>query len=162
MASNRIVYCGYLRARLPYQGSRQATLGVSAASRRSRGVEHELHSQILMGRAHGLEPAAAGAVMLHYAKDPIRLSDDASSNLDERCSGMRNFMRVSASNSVLVQRLGSDLDRLRTEKPNVKVHLAKRASVAVIETGASSTRGKNSAVLGRGARLRAGLLGDRL
>jgi DNA-binding transcriptional LysR family regulator len=108
-------------------------LAVSAASRRVSLLEHEAKVPLIMRRPHGIEPTAAGITMMRYARDVLRLGEKLQGNLDEHRSGIRGYVRVSASSSVLVQRLARDLSRFVNENPEIKLDLEERPSIATID-----------------------------
>ena len=75
-------------------------VALSAASRRISLLEQEVGASLIVRRAHGIEPTAAGITMLNYARDVLRLGDKLKISLDEHRSGIRGYVRVSASSSV--------------------------------------------------------------
>jgi DNA-binding transcriptional LysR family regulator len=107
-------------------------IAVSAASRRLSLLEHELGTPLIVRRSHGIEPTAAGITMMNYARDVLRLGDRLKVSLAEHRSGIRGYVRVSASSSVLVQRLAKDLSHFVRENPQIKLDLEERPSGATI------------------------------
>jgi DNA-binding transcriptional LysR family regulator len=91
-------------------------------------------------RAHGIEPTAAGSTVMNYARDVLRLGEKLKVSLDEHRAGVRGYVRICASSSVLVQRLARDLSRFVAENPQIKLDLEERPSTSTI-----------SAVLGKQA-----------
>lgn len=107
-------------------------IALSAASRRLSLLEYELGTPLILRRPHGIEPTAAGVTMMNYARDVLRLGDRLKVSLDEHRSGIRGYVRVSASSSVLVQRLAKDLSQFVRENPQIKLDLEERPSEATI------------------------------
>ncbi|MDO9414112.1 MAG: LysR family transcriptional regulator [Pseudolabrys sp.] len=107
-------------------------IALSAASRRLSLLESELGTPLIMRRPHGIEPTAAGVTMMNYARDVLRLGDRLKVSLDEHRSGIRGYVRVSASSSVLVQRLAKDLSQFVHENPQIKLDLEERPSSATV------------------------------
>lgn len=107
-------------------------IALSAASRRLSLLEYELGTPLIVRRPHGIEPTAAGVTMMNYARDVLRLGDRLKVSLDEHRSGIRGYVRVSASSSVLVQRLAKDLSQFVRENPQIKLDLEERPSEATI------------------------------
>lgn len=107
-------------------------IALSAASRRLSLLESELGTPLIVRRPHGIEPTAAGVTMMNYARDVLRLGDRLNVSLDEHRSGVRGYVRVSASSSVLVQRLAKDLSQFVRENPQIRIDLEERPSAATI------------------------------
>jgi DNA-binding transcriptional LysR family regulator len=107
-------------------------VALSAASRRISLLEQEVGVSLIVRRAHGIEPTAAGITMLNYARDVLRLGDKLKISIDEHRSGIRGYVRVSASSSVLVQRLARDLSDFVRENPQIKLDLEERPSESTI------------------------------
>jgi DNA-binding transcriptional LysR family regulator len=98
-------------------------VALSAASRRISLLEQEVSASLIVRRAHGIAEAA-GITMLNYARDVLRLGDKLKISLDEHRSGIRGYVRVSPSSSVL-----SDFVR---ENPQIKLDLEERPSESTI------------------------------
>lgn len=111
----------------------QLNIALSAASRRLSLLEREAGVPLIVRRPHGIEPTAAGITMMNYARDVMRLGDKLRSSLAEHRSGIRGYVRVCASSSVLVQRLAQDLSRFVTENPQIKLDLVERPSQSTID-----------------------------
>lgn len=107
-------------------------IALSAASRRLRLLEQEAGTRLIARRPHGVEPTAAGITMMNYARDVLSLGDKLQVNLNEHRSGIRGYVRISASSSVLVQRLARDLSHFVRANPQIKVDLEERPSEATI------------------------------
>jgi DNA-binding transcriptional LysR family regulator len=115
------------------KAAEQLNVALSAASRRVSLLEHEAGVALILRRPHGIEPTSAGITMMNYARDVLRLGQKLKGNLDEHRSGIRGYVRVSASSSVLVQRLAKDLSRFVEENPEIKLDLEERPSGATID-----------------------------
>lgn len=115
------------------KAAEQLNVALSAASRRVSLLEHEVGLSLIVRRPHGIEPTAAGITMMNYARDVLRLGEKLQGNLDEHRSGVRGYVRVSASSSVLVQRLAKDLSRFAGQNPEIKLDLEERPSMATID-----------------------------
>lgn len=107
-------------------------IALSAASRRLSLLESELGTPLIVRRPHGIEPTAAGLTSMNYAREVLRLGDRLKVSLDEHRSGVRGYVRVSASSSVHVQRLAKDLSQFVRENPQIKVDLEERPSAATV------------------------------
>lgn len=107
-------------------------IALSAASRRLRLLEQEAGTRLIVRRPYGVEATAAGVTMMNYARDVLTLGDKLQVNLNEHRSGIRGYVRISASSSVLVQRLARDLSRFVRANPQIKVDLEERPSEATV------------------------------
>lgn len=108
-------------------------LAVSAASRRLRQLEDEAGTLLVQRRPHGVEPTAAGATMLRYARTVLRLGDELDSHLVDFRGGIRGRVRVVGSSSALVQRLAADLARFSRQNPEILLDLEERPTLETIE-----------------------------
>lgn len=108
-------------------------LAPSAASRRIRLLEEAVKVPLLERRPHGVEPTAAGVTILRYARDMLYLTDRVFGLLDEHRSGVRGYIRISSSSSVLVQRLASDLSRFVDLHPGIKLDLEEQPTSRTLE-----------------------------
>jgi len=114
------------------KAAERLNVALSAASRRLSLLEQELGTALVIRRPHGIEPTAAGVTMMNYARDVLRLGDSLEMRLEEHRSGIRGYVRVSASSSVLVQRLARDLSQFVQDNPQIKVNLEERPSEATV------------------------------
>jgi DNA-binding transcriptional LysR family regulator len=103
-------------------------LALSAASRRVSILEQEVGTPLIVRRSHGIEPTAAGVTVMNYARDVLRLGDKLRISLDEHRLGVRGYVRVSASSSVLVQRLARDLSVFVRDNPEIRLDLQEQPS----------------------------------
>ncbi len=108
-------------------------LAVSAASRRLRQLEDEAGTLLVQRRPHGVEPTAAGATMLRYARTVLRLADELGSHLSDHRGGVRGRVRVFGSSSALVQRLAADLARFSRAHPEIRLDLEERPTLETID-----------------------------
>ncbi len=115
------------------RAAERLNIALSAASRRVSQLENQTESSLIVRRPHGIEPTAAGVTMMNYARDVLRLGDKLEANLDEHQSGVRGYVRICASSSVLVQRLAHDLSRFVGNNPGIKLDLEERPSESTID-----------------------------
>jgi DNA-binding transcriptional LysR family regulator len=108
-------------------------IALSAASRRVALLEAQAGTPLIVRRPHGIEPTAAGITTMNYAREVLRLGEKLQTSLEEHKSGVRGYVRVSASSSVLVQRLAQRLSRFVVEYPEIKLDLEERPSAATID-----------------------------
>ncbi len=98
----------------------------SAASRRVGLLEHEAGLPLLLRRPHGVEPTAAGMIVLRYARDVMHLGQQVEAALEDHRSGASGIVRVFASSSVLVECLASHLAEFAKAHPGIKIDLEER------------------------------------
>lgn len=115
------------------QAAEKLHLAPSAASRRIQLLEKQAGSVLLARRPHGVEPTAAGMTVLRYARDMLGMTEQLSGLLEEHRSGIRGFVRISASSSVLVQRLASDLSHFLGENPEIKLELEEHPTLGTLD-----------------------------
>jgi len=115
------------------KAAQRLNLAPSAASRRIRLLEEAANAALLLRRPHGVEATAAGVTVLRYARDMLHLTDKVAGLLDEHRSGVRGYVRVSASSSVLVQRLASDLSVFVRRHPEVKLDLEEFPTLGTLD-----------------------------
>lgn len=115
------------------RAAERLNIALSAASRRVSQLEDQTESSLIVRRPHGIEPTAAGITMMNYARDVLRLGDKLEANLEEHKSGVRGYVRICASSSVLVQRLAHDLSRFVGDNPGIKLDLEERPSESTID-----------------------------
>lgn len=115
------------------QAAEKLHLAPSAASRRIQLLEKQAGSALLARRPHGVEPTAAGMTVLRYARDMLGMTEQLTGLLEEHRSGIRGFVRISASSSVLVQRLASDLSRFLAQNPEIKLELEEHPTLGTLD-----------------------------
>jgi DNA-binding transcriptional LysR family regulator len=115
------------------KAAERLNIALSAASRRLTLLEEEAGVVLIKRRPHGIEPTAAGVTMMNYAREVLRLGEKLRGKLEEHQSGIRGYIRVCASSSVLVQRLARELSEFVRENPEVKLDLEERPSMPTIE-----------------------------
>ncbi|MGF7160822.1 DNA-binding transcriptional LysR family regulator [Rhodoligotrophos appendicifer] len=115
------------------RGASHINLVPSAASRRLNLLEESIGTRLLLRKAHGVEPTAAGLTFLRYARDVLHLSDRLEANLSQFRFGERGLVRIFASSSALVQRLAADLAAFSQEHPQIGIELEERPTSETLE-----------------------------
>jgi len=115
------------------KAAERLNIALSAASRRLNLLEEEAGVVLIKRRPHGIEPTAAGITMMNYAREVLRLGEKLRGNLDEHRSGIRGYIRICASSSVLIQCLARELSEFLRQNPQVKLDLEERPSLSTIE-----------------------------
>lgn len=108
-------------------------MAASAASRRIQILEHDAGTALLDRKPHGVQPTAAGQTFLRFARDILHLVDRADHLLKEHESGVRGYVRVASSSSVLLARLAADLSRFAELHPDIEIDLQEQGSEGTLE-----------------------------
>ncbi|MEH2472533.1 DNA-binding transcriptional LysR family regulator [Nitrobacteraceae bacterium AZCC 2161] len=108
-------------------------MAASAASRRIQILEHDAGTALLTRKPHGVQPTAAGQTFLRFARDILHLVDRADHLLTEHESGMRGYVRVASSSSVLLARLAADLSKFAELHPDIEIDLQEQGSEGTLE-----------------------------
>jgi DNA-binding transcriptional LysR family regulator len=127
------IFLSACEARSMSKAASRLNVALSAASRRLAMLEKEVGTPLIVRRPHGIEPTAAGVTMMNYARDVLRLGDKLAVSLGEHRSGVRGYVRVCASSSVLVQRMAKDLSLFVGQNPQIKLDLEERPSASTID-----------------------------
>jgi DNA-binding transcriptional LysR family regulator len=108
-------------------------MALSAASRRVQILEHDAGTALLERRPHGVQPTAAGQTFLRFARDILHLVDRVEHLLTEHETGVRGYVRVASSSSVLLSRLASDLSEFARLHPDIEIDLEERPTEGTLE-----------------------------
>lgn len=130
------------------RAAERLNLAPSAASRRILILEKNAGSPLLVRRPHGVEPTAAGLTVLRYARDMLQMTGQLTGLLEEHRSGIRGFVRISASSSVLVQRLASDLSHFIATNPEIKLELEEHPTLGTLDALARKRVDVGAVVMG--------------
>lgn len=105
----------------------------SAASRRIQLLEHDAKILLLERLPHGVQPTASGLTFLRFARDILHLVDRADHLLVEHKSGLRGYVRVASSSSVLIQSLAAKLSEFASLHPDIELDLDELPTEATLE-----------------------------
>jgi len=108
-------------------------MALSAASRRVQILEQDAGTPLLDRRPHGVQPTAAGQTFLRFARDILHLVDRAGHLLMEHETGVRGYVRVASSSSVLLSRLASDLSEFAKLHPGIEIDLEERPTERTLQ-----------------------------
>lgn len=85
------------------RAAEQLNIAVSAASRRVGLLEHSVGLPLLLRKPHGVQPTAAGLLVLRYARDVMHLGQQLESSLEEiaaaRTAKFGSSLRVPCSSN---------------------------------------------------------------
>ena len=108
-------------------------LAPSAASRRIQLLEHAARLPLLERLPHGVQPTASGLTFLRFARDILHLVARADHLLTEHKSGLRGYVRVASSSSVLIQSLAGKLSDFAALHPDIELDLDELPTEATLE-----------------------------
>ena len=85
------------------------SLVASAVSKRIAAIEREIGTALLVRGRRGIEPTAAGEVLLRQARDVLGAMERMHAEISEFATGVQGSVRVIASVSALAERLPDDI-----------------------------------------------------
>jgi len=104
----------------------------SAISKRIAAIEGEVGVHLLKRGRRGIEPTAAGEVLLRQARDVLATMQRMHAELSEFASGVNGSVRVFASLSVLSEFLPDDVSGFLASNHSVRVSLEERVSTEIV------------------------------
>lgn len=104
----------------------------SAVSKRVGALEREVGAPLLLRGRRGIEPTAAGEVLLRQARELLGSMARLRSELSEFASGVQGSVRVMASVSALAEELPDDIARFLARHQAVRVSLDERVSPDIV------------------------------
>jgi len=107
-------------------------LVASAVSKRIAAVEAQIGAPLLVRGRRGIEPTAAGQVLLRQARHVLSVMARMHAELSEFATGVQGSVRVVAAPSVLAERLADDIGSFLSAHPAVRVSLDERTSPEIV------------------------------
>jgi DNA-binding transcriptional LysR family regulator len=104
----------------------------SGLSKRIAGLEAEVGTPLLVRGRRGVQPTAAGEVLLRQAREVAGLMARMDAELSEFSAGAQGSVRVMASVSVLAEQLPDDIARFLAQHQAVRVSLDERLSHDIV------------------------------
>lgn len=104
----------------------------SAVSKRISAVEAEIGSPLLVRSRRGIEPTAAGEVLLRQAREVLSALERTQAELTEFSAGLQGSVRVLASVSALAEQLPDDIATFVARHEKVRVTLDERVSSEIV------------------------------
>lgn len=104
----------------------------SAVSKRLAALEARLGVPLLVRGRHGVEPTAAGQVLLRQGREVLAALQRLEADLDGFAGGVQGSVRVAASVSALAEDLPDDVAAFLEAHPAVRVSLEERGSNDVV------------------------------
>ena len=103
-------------------------IAASAISKRIGDLEIELDTALLIRRAKGVEPTAAGETLFHHAQSLFAIQERLRGEMSEFARGVRGHVRISANTSSIVQFLPQELAAFLAACPGIRVQLHEETS----------------------------------
>lgn len=103
-------------------------IAAAAVSKRLSELEDTLRTRLLTRTNKGVEPTAAGAVLLARARGVLHDLDGIYAEMWDYASGTRGHVRVHANISAISQFLPCEIAQFRTLHPGVQIHLEEHIS----------------------------------
>ncbi|KAK45355.1 LysR family transcriptional regulator [Caballeronia jiangsuensis] len=114
------------------EAAQREHIATSALSKRIAELEQALGTPLLVRKARGVEPTAAGTVLAQGARLLLRNADDLADAIGHFASGLSGRVRVAANLSSITQFLPGDLSAFSTAHPFVRVDLEEFVSTEVV------------------------------
>ncbi|MDH6146426.1 MULTISPECIES: LysR family transcriptional regulator [Paraburkholderia] len=113
-------------------------IAAPAVSKRISALEETLRTTLLTRHHKGVEPTAAGYVLLNLARRAVNYLDDIHSEMLDFASGTRGQVRVFSNISAITQFLPDDLATFLTDHPAVEIRLEERNSLVTLRSVAEN------------------------
>lgn len=104
----------------------------SAVSKRIAAIEAEIGAPLLVRGRRGIEPTAAGQVLLRQAREVLRTMERLHAELSDFATGVQGSVSVVAAPSVLAEKLADDIGAFMATHPAVRVSLDERVSPDIV------------------------------
>lgn len=106
-------------------------IAASALSKRVAELERVLGTPLLLRQARGIEPTAAGRVLVKGARTLLHEADDLAVKVRDFATGESGHVRIAANLSSITQFLSNDLRDFTQKHPRIQIDLEERISSIV-------------------------------
>lgn len=113
-------------------------IAAAAVSKRISEIEDALRTQLLIRSNKGVEPSAAGRVLLRFARSVLHDLDRIYIEMRDYAAGTRGHVRICANISATAQFLPFEIAAFLRAHPGVQIQLEEKISSAVIEAVAEN------------------------
>ncbi|MDR5822271.1 MULTISPECIES: LysR family transcriptional regulator [unclassified Caballeronia] len=114
------------------EAAQREHIATSALSKRISELEQALGTPLLLRKARGVEPTAAGVVLARGARLLLRNANDLAEEISHFAAGLSGQVRVAANLSSITQFLPRDLSAFGEAHPFVRVDLDEFVSTEVV------------------------------
>ena len=129
----RVVELGTIAA-----AAQREHVAAAAVSKRLADLEHQLGTPLLLRTNRGIEPTAAGRVLVDQSRRVLNDLESLRQVMQEHARGAAGHVRLFANISAITQFLPRALSAFMSKQPGVHVHLEERVSGAIAEAVASN------------------------
>ncbi|MFY9510653.1 MAG: LysR family transcriptional regulator, partial [Rubrivivax sp.] len=109
-------------------------LVASAVSKRIAAIEAQVGAALLVRGRRGIEPTAAGEVLLRQARELLGAMQRMQAELSEFATGVQGSVRLVASVSALAEQLPDDIAAFLARHQAVRVSLDERLSTEIVRS----------------------------
>jgi DNA-binding transcriptional LysR family regulator len=106
-------------------------IAASALSKRISELERLVGTPLLLRKARGVEPTAAGQILVRGARTLLHQADDVAAEVRNFATGESGHVRVAANLSSITQFLAQDIASFNAGHPNIQIDLEERVSAVV-------------------------------
>ncbi|HEX7911708.1 MAG TPA: LysR family transcriptional regulator [Paraburkholderia sp.] len=114
------------------RASEREGMAAAAVSKRIADMEQALGTPLLIRRARGVSPTAAGEILQRHAKHLMRSVEVLQSDLSEFSSGVRGLVRVMANVSSIVEFVPDQIASFLQSNEKIRVVLEERVSTEIV------------------------------
>lgn len=105
----------------------------SALSKRMSELERVIGTPLLHRRVRGVEPTAAGEVLVRGARALLHYADNLAIEVREFAEGVSGYVRLAANLSSITQFLARDISEFSAAHPCIKIEVEERVSSVVTQ-----------------------------
>ena len=106
-------------------------IAASALSKRISELERQMGTPLLLRMARGVEPTAAGQMLVRGARGLLHQADNVAAEVQHFATGQSGHVRVAANLSSLTQFLAQDISSFGGVHPRIRIDLEERVSSVV-------------------------------
>lgn len=121
------------------KAARREFIAASAISKRLNEIEQIVGTSIIKRHARGVEPTAAGLVLLSHARAMVDSWESLYAQLSEFSDGMKGQITIYANTSAIHEFLPDDINRFLKQHELIDIKLEERLSVEVARAVSDGT-----------------------
>lgn len=114
------------------QGARAMHLALASASERIAGMEAALGTPLLDRNRRGVTTTAAGAALVHHAREILGKVEQMRGELRTYATGLKGRIRLLSNTAALGGFLPAQLCRFLTTHPDLSIDIEERTSVGIV------------------------------
>jgi DNA-binding transcriptional LysR family regulator len=114
-------------------GAQRAHMALASASARIRGMEETLGVALLVRGRRGVEPTAAGRILMQHARTVLQQMERMHGELGEVARGHKGHVRLLCNTSTLTEFLPEALSAFMAAHPGIDIDLEERLSYDIVQ-----------------------------